>query len=81
MSNLMEEISEYVKTKPEKAHNPLSFLMDNHSTGNEQSEAFSLTIDNDAILKFAQKTCMENFVETIKVISKLPTINNLEQVF
>ncbi len=80
LTKLMEEITEYVKIKTEKEHNPLSFLLDSHSTGNDQSEAFSLTIDNDAILKFAQKTCMENFIEMIKKISKQPTINILEQV-
>jgi len=79
MSRLIDEIAEYVKIKKENDSTRLSFLTDN-PTEREDSEPFSLTTDNDAILKFSQATCIESLTETIKSFSKLPTGNSLEQV-
>ena len=75
LQKLMEELFEYVDNNSTKNKNnfstvdPLAFLND-HGEGGEsrESEPFSLTVDNQTILKFAQKTCIDSINKVNKYI-------------
>ena len=72
LQTLLNELYEYVGRvdKPASNIDPLAFLNDQDPKLVVASEPFSLTIDNETILKFAQKTCQESIEKMVAEIAK-----------
>jgi len=80
LQKLMEELFEYVDNNSTKDKNnfstvdPLAFLNDRCEGGDSrESEPFSLTVDNQTILKFAQKTCTDSINKVMKQFRRIKT--------
>ena len=85
LQKLLEELYEYVdsgtsndKDKSSRI-DPLAFLNDQAGQSGRESEPFSLTLDNETILKFAQRTCIESVSKMVaKVSEKKEEVNLIE---
>ena len=79
LQKLLNELYEYVDNGDKASASiadPLAFLNDRNVTANVSNEPFSLTIDNETILKFSQKTCFESVEIMVSEIGRSKGNNN-----
>jgi len=76
LQKLLEELYEYVDSGTSNGKDqfsridPLAFLNDQNGPSGRDSEPFSLTLDNETVLKFAQRTCIESVGKMVAQVSE-----------